>query len=144
MATAMRCTTCGISYPPSMTRCLVPDCQELLWAQFVDPPDEDWHEKVAEKGGIPAVYSAVHPSDAWATVVELKDHLFVKHNRLLQVGYKNLEAGSIVYINETFYELEGYSQSTDYWLITQIVPEGMFDELHPSMFEQWKFDADEG
>lgn len=138
----MRCTTCGISYPPTMTRCLVPDCQEALWAQYNDPPDEDWHEKVAEKGGIPAVYSAVHPADAWVNVVMLKDHLFCKHEHLLKVGYTTLEAGSIVYINDAFYELEGYSPSTGYWLITEIVPEGMADDLHPSMFEQWKFDEE--
>jgi hypothetical protein len=127
-----------------MSRCLVPDCQEQLWPQYVDPPDADWHEKVAEKGGIPAIYSAVHPADAWVNIMELKDHLFVKHQHLLNVGYTSLQADSIVYLNDTFYELEGYSQTTGYWLISKVEIEGAADELHPAMFEQWKFDADEG
>lgn len=135
MATAMRCSICGISYPPQITQCLVPDCSGQLWPQHVDGPDEDWQEQVAAKAGIPLLYSTAHPPNAGCEIREYRGHLFVKHDDLLRVGYINLEAGRIVLLHERFFELAGYSQSTGYWWIVEVVTEGSADELHPDMFE---------
>lgn len=141
MATAKRCSICGISYPPEYEWCLVPYCQDALWTQFVNPPDEDWQEKVAELAGIPPVYSAAHPPNAGCEIREFRGHLFARHDDLISCGYQALEAGRIVYLHERFFELVGYSESTGYWWIVEIVTEGAGDELHPSMFEP--VDADE-
>lgn len=137
MATAKRCSTCGISYPPQYERCLVPDCQTPLWAQFVDPPDDDWQDKVAEKAGISPVYSAAHPPNAGCEIREFRGHLFARHDDLITCGYQALEAGRIVFLHDRFFELAGYSESTGYWWLDEIVTEGAADELHPAMFERW-------
>jgi hypothetical protein len=137
MATAMRCSLCGISYPPGYTHCLLPDCQGSLWAQFKDGPDDDWQELVAEKAGVPILYSAVHPPNGRCEVREYHGHWFVKHDDLITLGYQALEGGSIIRINEVFYELAGYSQSTGYWWVEVIEIEGAAEELHPAMFERW-------
>jgi hypothetical protein len=102
----------------------------------VDGPDDDWQDKVAERAGIPAVYSAAHPPSGGCEVRELRGHLFVKHDDLLELGYRHLEGGSIVRVYEEFYELAGYSQTTGYWWVEHIETEGAASGLHPSMFER--------
>lgn len=126
---------CGISWPPEFDHC--PKCGDGVWQQHHTDPDPDWQDELEEveieEPGFDGPYP--HPPDGRCDVHEVRGHLFLKHAALIAHGYRWLEDGSIVYLNDTFYELEGYSQSTGYWLVSIVETEGAADDLHPSMFE---------
>jgi PAS domain-containing protein len=69
------------------------------------------------------------------------DHIWIGHDDMIGVGYQFLEPGSIVFVNERFFELLGYRKATGLWWVQEIVTEGAADDLHPAMFTEWKPDA---
>lgn len=144
-AQSRRCSQCSIQYPPEITKCLV--CEGPATPMYKSGPDEDWKEKVEsalgveslETGGSKIAYTQAHPRhDIQLPVAFENDRLWISHNDLTEAGYLNLEAGSVVWVNDKFYELQGRSSRTRmrafYWWVEEIVTEGAADDLTPEMF----------
>lgn len=121
---------------------------------YKNPPDEDWQQKVAMSLGEAVylepklAYGFAHPRENVSIPVQFaNDRLWLRHADLTENGYTNLEAGSIVWVNDHFYELQGRShvgRKSDYWWwVEEIVTEGAADDLTPAMFEKWKKEADD-
>lgn len=65
-----------------------------------------------------------HRHDSKAQIYTKGDNLFVSHAELLENGYEALEDFDIVYLNGTFYELQGYVEKPDAWWIEAVdIPE---------------------
>lgn len=63
-----------------------------------------------------------HKHDNVARVYEDdKGMLWVTHNELLECGYRGISDFDIVWINETFYELQGYNPGADAWWVEEVV-----------------------
>jgi len=114
---------------------------------YKNGPDDDWEERVAptmQEGVVLKESPYPHPPDAQVPVSMEYNRLWLNHDDLIEVGYRNLEAGSIVFVGGRFYELQGPSQisrtSSYRWWVEEVQTEGAADDLHPAMFEQWKFD----
>lgn len=147
---AKRCSICGINYPDDLAdpKCKV--CDESLAYIHDETPDEDWVSKIHELlspspettplEAIEIIFIAAMPSDEEdsiyphkadnrAHVSEHNGQLFVTHQALLSAGYEGIEAGTIVYLNDKFYEVEGYAHGRQVWWVTEIDPEKEFADL---------------
>lgn len=138
---ARRCSDCNISYPTSFALCEV--CGKPTWYNGAADPDEDWKELAAWRKKLAADEQATekarypHPPDATCQVREIHGRLWISHDKLIELGYLNLEAGSIVFVNNTFYELEGFNGRgfTRNWWVSELETEGVFDALTPDDFK---------
>lgn len=110
-------------------------------------PDPDWQERVASQIGEGVylepklAYGYAHPRANLSLAVSFHDdRLWIRHSDLVEGGYENLESGSIVWVNDRFYELQGRSHKTrhaDYWWwVEEVVTEGAADDLTPDMFRE--------
>jgi len=65
-----------------------------------------------------------HDADNEARIYEDKrGMLWVTHAELLECGYRGLEDFDIVYLNGTFYELQGHIKESDSWWIEEVSTE---------------------
>lgn len=144
---ARRCTLCSKSYPPHIERCPIHGTD--TWAMYKSGPDDDWEQHVAQSLGEgvyldpkPAGYGFAHPRPHLEVPVTFEnDRLWIKHSDLIEGGYTNLEAGTIVWVNDRFFELQG--PRGPLWWVDEIVTEGAADDLTPAMFEKWRKDEDD-
>lgn len=108
-------------------------------------PDADWQERVAASLGEAVfvqpelAYGFAHPRESVSIPVSVAyDKLWFRHSDLIEAGYVNLEAGSVVWVNGRFFELQGpntLSRRGDYsWWVEEIGGEGSADHLTPEMF----------
>ena len=132
-----RCTICGINYPVFVAQCRVAECQETTWPLLNDDPDEDWQEQVARRNSNEELVSPYpHPPDARARIYrDENERLWVTHAELLHVGYRNLTDDSIIFVNGSFYELQGYAGAAGAWWLEEVVVDGAADSLEPGMFD---------
>lgn len=70
-----------------------------------------------------------HQADNNVPVIEDQGQLWVTHRNALEAGYSAIESGTILYLNNTFYEVQGWNDKTDCWWVTKIDPEAEFAEL---------------
>lgn len=61
-----------------------------------------------------------HKADAVAQVYESEGLNWVTHQDLLDAGYLALEDFSIVFLNNVFYELQGYAEKPNAWWIEEV------------------------
>jgi hypothetical protein len=138
-----RCSLCAINYPTYVRQCKVKDCGEPTWPVTKSMADDDWQDRVKmldaqNESSEPTEASPYpHPPDARARIYKAKDKLWVTHAELLHAGYRNLTEDSIVFLNENFYELQGYAEGAGAWWIAEVVTEGAAESLEP-----WMFDAE--
>jgi PAS domain-containing protein len=137
---ARRCTLCSIQYPAFIQVCRV--CGTETWAIMKSGPDTDWEEKVRRSLGeeaeppaddVPSIaYVMPHRADVSIPLHVSEGHMWLPHEELIvEGGYGNLESGSVVFVNNRFYELFGYSESRGMWLVEEIVTDGAFDHITP-------------
>ena len=137
-----RCTLCSIQYPRFIVVCRV--CGGETWAIYKSGPDPDWQQKVARslgeglrpedtEDGVPQIaYTLPHRADVTIPLHVSDARLWFPHAALIEEGgYGNLEAGSIVFVNNRFYELVGHSDSKGMWWVEEIVTDGIFDDVTP-------------
>lgn len=141
---AQRCTYCSIQYPPAARKC--PICgNDNLWAIYKSGPDEDWEERVrqslgeatphnlgvSEDGEI--AYTMMHKPDVTVALHISDGMMWIPHKILIEEGgYINLEVGSIVFVNNRFYELQARSKRKgDMWWVEELVIDGCFDDVTP-------------
>ena len=121
---------------------------------YKNGPDEDWEQRVAVHIGEgvylepKTAFGYAHPRPHLTVAVSFhNDRLWIKHSDLTEGGYDNLEAGSIVWVNDRFYELQSrshVSRRPDYeWWVEEIVTEGAADDITPQMFTVWKPDEND-
>jgi len=101
-------------------------------------PDEDWREKVRKSLGFDppeeeqkVAFALPHPPDLSIALHIADGRMWVPHDVLIDAGYSYLEDGSIVFVNNRFYELIGYSQSRKMWWVEELVVDGAFDDITP-------------
>lgn len=71
-----------------------------------------------------------HRYNAVARIYEAADgRLWVTHEELLEAGYQSIEADTVLWLNNTFYEVQGYSSTGGSWWIEAIDPEAEFADL---------------
>lgn len=136
---AQRCTFCSIQYPPLANRCAI--CgNEKLWAIYKSGPDPDWEERVRSSLGeqtppeaAPKIaYTTPHKADVSIPLHLYEGLMWLPHVALIEAGYINLEVGSIVFVNNRFYELQARSKRRgDMWWVEEIVTDGAFDDVTP-------------
>lgn len=62
-----------------------------------------------------------HRHDAKARIyTDANGLMWVTHADLLEAEYEAIEDFMIVYLNGTFYELQGYSETPDAWWIEEV------------------------
>ena len=61
-----------------------------------------------------------HRHDNSARIYRKDGQLWVTHTELLQSGYRNIEDFDIVYLNDKFYELQGFVEKPDAWWIEEV------------------------
>lgn len=133
---AQRCSLCSFDYPTNIQRCLI--CMERTWFLKSEDPPDDWRQQVKERKAkqqedTQSMYP--HRFDNKARIYEGKGNLWVTHAELLDAGYKSIEAGTILYLNETFYEVAGFAESAESWWIEEVPVEGVGESLEPAMFD---------
>jgi hypothetical protein len=129
---AKRCSSCSINFPTTTDRC--PKCGGSIWWNSEANPDADWQEH-AQAG--PESASSIerlaqlytHPADARVPVHVRNGRAFLTHDHLIGVGYLNLEPGSIVFVNDRFFELNGHNKKTREWWVEEIIPDNEFKGL---------------
>lgn len=135
---SQRCTDCGIQYPPEAKVC--PICgNPRLWAIYKTGPDPDWEDRVRASLGEGSyasppeiAYTTPHKADVSIPLHVFDARLWLPHVALIEAGYINLEAGSVVFVNNRFYELWGRSKRQgDMWWVEEIVIDGAFDNVTP-------------
>lgn len=137
---AQRCTYCSIQYPPDAKKC--PICgNEGLWAIYKSDPDPDWMERVSSSLGeatppeaVPKIaYTTPHKADVSIPLHLFENLMWLPHKELVEEGgYINLEVGSIVFVNNRFYELQARSKRAgDMWWVEEVVVDGVFDDVTP-------------
>lgn len=130
-----RCTMCSVQYPPNMEKC--PICGQITWGMRKSGPDTDWRDKVsralgdAEEEQQKIAYAPQHPSDLEIAFHIDAGKMWVPHAVLIDSGYSLLEDGSVVFINNRFYELQGYSYSRKMWWVEEFEVDGIFDDITP-------------
>jgi hypothetical protein len=137
---SQRCTYCSIQYPPQANKCGI--CgNEKLWAIYKSGPDKDWKERVAASLGeatppeaVPDIaYTLPHKADVSIPLHVHSGLMWLPHEALTnEGGYINLEPGSVVFVNNRFYELQARSKRQgDMWWVEEIVTDGAFDDVTP-------------
>lgn len=137
---AQRCTYCSIQYPPLANKCAI--CgNEKLWAIYKSGPDPDWEERVRQSLGeatppeaVPEIaYTMMHKPDVTVALHISDGLMWLPHKILIEEGgYINLEVGSIVFVNDRFYELQARSKRKgDMWWVEELVIDGCFDDVTP-------------
>jgi hypothetical protein len=108
---------------------------------YKNGPDEDWEQRVARSLGEgvyispqPIAYTVQHPAGVEMPLHIWEGRAWMPHATLTEAGYKYLETGSIVLVNNRFYELEGYSESRQMWWVEEVPVDGQADYLTPKMF----------
>lgn len=130
MYTSRRCTDCSINYPNEMMVCQV--CGDKTWGMSTTQPDDDWEENAARLlGKVSSESLYPHPEAAMAYRWKWGERLWFKHEDLIRAGYAYLEAGTIVFVNHKFCELEGYSAKHEAWWVSEIETEGVFENATP-------------
>lgn len=139
-AKAVRCSDCGINYPPELRVCRVCD-GELHFNLYQSGPDEDWEEQVARlKGDTHDGSIYPHPPEGRCPRYKHEGRIFFKHEDLLSIGYRYLEGGSIVYVQSksgeerAFYELLLYWPGEEAWMAEERPTEGVFANATVSDF----------
>jgi hypothetical protein len=104
-------------------------------------PDDDWRDRVRRELGFdPATeteeqeggaFALPHPPDLSISLHIAEGRMWVPHDVLIDAGYRFLEDGSIVFINNRFYELIGHSQTRKMWWIEEFLVDGVFDDITP-------------
>lgn len=136
---SQRCTDCGIQYPPEAKVC--PICgNPRLWAIYKTGPDPDWEDRVRASLGEGSyasppeiAYTAQHKPDVTIALHISDGLMWIPHKILIEEGgYINLEPGSIVFVNQRFYELQARSKRKgDMWWVEELVIDGCFDNVTP-------------
>lgn len=105
---------------------------------FKTGPDPDWRERVEASLGEGAwvdpptiAYAVQHPPDVDLPLHVSEGRLWLSHGGLIEAGYSYLEAGSVVFVGNRFYELVGHSDSRGMWWVEEIVTDGAFDDVTP-------------
>lgn len=134
------CHHCNINYPSTLAwdqKCMVPHCKRFTTFSHEDEPDTDWRERLAEAARYPdedqgwrestvtLAELSPHPADGNVQVYDVAGRQFIPHHELIDEGYSHLESFSIVFVNGTFYELQGHSRRT-YLLLGERHPEGVW------------------
>lgn len=130
---ANRCPACSINYPHNVTQCLVCD-GGLLFSPY-GAVDANWEDMAREKLGEDPEFLFIfvdlypHTADNNVPVYENSGVLWVTHRNALEAGYSGIESGTILYLNNTFYEVQGWDDKHDRWWIEEINPEAEFDDI---------------
>ncbi len=102
-------------------------------------PDDDWqdlvnmHKKRIAEDAPESIYPHRHDNEA-PVYRDSGGRLWVTHADLLANGYRAVTEDTILYINHTFYEAQGFAEPAGAWLIEEVTMEGAADSLEPHMF----------
>jgi len=130
---ASRCAICNISFPHDITKCVVCD-EPLLLSPFAQP-DENWEDLARVLLGENPEYMFFfielypHRADNNVPLTLEADQLWVKHTHALEAGYMSIEDGMILYLNNIFYEVQGWSERRKSWWVLEIDPEKEFEDM---------------
>lgn len=111
---AQRCSACNVDYPNYREFETCPICSADTWKHTADF-DSDYRDRIhaahAPKSALQLAGLYPHDPEARVQIYQRRGRKFIRHQDLLDVGYLNLEDFSIVYVNGTFYELQGHGPS---------------------------------
>ena len=139
--TCKRCTVHGINFPPQNIACKVVGCEEELWPLYSDQPDEDWAEvtnainRDAKLEDDEIIHTMPHRYDAKARIYTGENGmLWVAHAELLYNGYRGVTDGTIVFLNNTFYEVQGFVEKAGAWWVEKVEVVNAAENLTPEQF----------
>lgn len=143
---ALRCGTCDLNYPAELDSKACGVCGEQLVLSDELEPSPDWWPR-AVLGIAPAVELDVlaafldqleedeesiypHRYDAHAPIYrDSGGRLWVTHQDLIYNGYPRPDDFMVVWLNNAFFELQGFLKSAQAWWIEKIDVERAFDDL---------------
>lgn len=132
---AARCSLCDINLPADKHLC--PACKRPTWKleSKTDTHDTDWEEAVDRiRKRVTLAWNDFIPN-VNCEVICKDGELFVHYTHLRDMGYLDIESGSIVKVNDDYYEVYGaVYPGTDAlgWWIRVIETEGVFDNATSS------------
>ena len=130
---ANRCVVCSINFPPHITQC--PVCEESLLLSPYSLADENWEDaarSLLEEGPeFMFIFFELYPHKADNNVPTRLEsgQLWVDHRHVLEAGYGGVEDGTILFLNNIFYEVQGWSNKREAWWIQEIDPASEFDDV---------------
>lgn len=131
MGASYRCSPCDVNLPPWREFETCPGCGRDTWRINEDYP-RYWKEDLEKLQATSAPKSASelaglypHPPDARVDVREQEGREWIVHQDLIDAGYEYLESFSIVFVNKTFYELQGHTGAS-FRLLGQHYPTGVW------------------
>lgn len=129
---AARCSHCDITFPYDHKVCDA--CGEDTWQlnHEKDTWDSDWREQVSRIKKRHRAGTPIHDLRHTKAIVKEEGRLYVADTLLQDVGYHDLESGSVVQINGEFYEvLHAVLGKTAAWRIELIPLEGVWPDDIP-------------
>lgn len=124
---AKRCSPCDISFPYDKKVC--ESCGGELWHENGSSHDVDWRERVNKRTTttVPEINIEVTNRDGL---------LFIASKELQDRGIGDIQTDSILYINGSYYEVQGAymdGDSPNWWV--EVVELEWDNEKHPVMTE---------